>query len=242
MEFERGGIRLSTTDSRSASAKHLFCRKEREANFPKQTRGSSGLLHHLVHPLRWLVPATARRGRGGSRLCDGPRAACRAAARVFIGEESSRPPVPRPRAQGGGGVLRCSTIVGKIRWRRVEAGGELCHQVRSRKPPPLLFSMAHPRPPREEHRRRPCSHKLPHRRRPFSHKLVLEVCAAIRNLLMSRSSAPWGSSSSPVEAPAGESRVQSRGEGRRRWSGTRTHTRRRRSRTTVTTPRVGESA
>jgi hypothetical protein len=200
------------------------------------------LLHPLAHPLRWLVPATARRGRGGPRPCDGPRAARRAATRVFTGEELSRPLVPRPRARGGGGVLHCSTTVGEIRWRRVETGGELYHRVRSRKPPPLLSAMAHPRPPREEHRRRPCSHKLPHRRRPLSHKLVLEVCAAIRNLLMSCCSAPWGSSNSPVEAPAGGSRVQSREEGRRRRSPTRTRTQRRRARTTVSTARAGESA
>jgi hypothetical protein len=118
--------------------------KREKQTSPKQTRGSSGLLHPLAQPLWRLVPATARRGRGGPRPCDGPRAARRAAAWVFTGEESSCPPVPRPRARGGGSVLRCSTTVGEIWWRRVEAGDELCHRVRSRKPPPLLSAMVHP--------------------------------------------------------------------------------------------------
>jgi hypothetical protein len=33
------GLRLSTAYSRSAFAKHLFCRKEREANFPQTNQG-----------------------------------------------------------------------------------------------------------------------------------------------------------------------------------------------------------
>jgi hypothetical protein len=150
-------IKLSTAHSRSASAKNLFCGKER-SKLPPNKPGVpvACCILSRIHPGGWF---------------------------------------PRPRGAGRGGPRR------RRRPALLHDGRRALPPSPVQKPPPLLSTMAHPRPPREEHRRRPRSHKLPHRRRPFSHELVLEVCVTIRNLLMSRSSASWGSSSSPVEPP-----------------------------------------